>query len=79
MWDNVYTYVVHIDTHSMSEQHSVYYSDDEKELANWVKKYEDVLGGRSDIYKRAMILLRKEHGEELEELSDDTGSSDVIV
>lgn len=54
----------------MSEQHTVYYSDDEEDLAEWVEEYEDVLGGRSDFYKRGIRLLRKDYKEEIESLSD---------
>lgn len=62
-----------------SNQHTVYYSDDEEELSDWVEKYEDVLGGRSDMYKRAVIILRKEHKDSIEELSEDTDVSGIIT
>lgn len=69
----------HIEPHRMSEQHTVYYSDEEDELADWVEQYEDVLGGRSDMYKRAMILLRKDHGDDIEDMSDENEGRDVLT
>lgn len=57
----------------------MYYSDDEEDLARWVEKYAEVLGGRSDMYKRAMILLRKEYGDEIEEMSEKDEGRDVLT
>lgn len=63
----------------MSEQHTVYYTDEEDDLADWIEKYEDVLGGRSDLYKRAIVLLRRDHEGELKSLSEDDDLSDMIT
>lgn len=62
----------------MSRQHTVYYKDEEDDLADWVEEYEDILGGRSDFYKRAVRLLRKDYREEIESLSEDEGR-DIVV
>ena len=52
--------------------HSVYYRENEEdeELKEWVEEYEGVLGGRSNLYKRAVKVLRNEKGAELESLAD---------
>lgn len=63
----------------MSDQHTVYYGEDEKDLMEWVESYEEVLGGRSDFIKRAIRLMRKEHGNEIESLSGDTEGSDKFI
>jgi len=63
--------VGHIVIHVMSEQHTVYYPDEEEDLAQWVENHEDVLGGRSNLYKRAVKLLKEEHGAEIDSLSVD--------
>lgn len=63
----------------MSDQHTVYYADEEENLKEWVERYEEVLGGRSDFIKRALRLMRKEHGDKIESLSDDTEGSDKLI
>lgn len=68
-----------IESHIMSTQHSVYYQEDEEDLADWVEQYEGVLGGRSDMYKRAIIVLKREHGEHIESMASKNEGRDTLV
>lgn len=66
-----YIYVAHVVRRVMSKQHTVYYQEEEEELAEWVEEYEDVLGGRSAFIKRGLRLLRKDYGDEIRALSEE--------
>lgn len=78
-WGIHLLYVAHIEPHRLSEQHSVYYSDDEEDLSNWVERYESVFGGRSEIYKRAVRLMKQEHEDQIRALATDEEGSDQLV
>lgn len=60
----------------MSGQYTVYFREDEEELKEWVEESEDVFGGASNLFKRAVRLMRKEHGNSIEDLKEDTGLDD---
>lgn len=61
----------------MAGQHTVYFKDEEENLQQWVEDHADVFGGKSSMYKRAMIIFREEKGEEIESLSGHSGLEEL--
>lgn len=55
----------------MSAQHNVYYSEDEHDLKDFVERYEDVFGSRSELIKKAIKHYRNDRKDVLETMLED--------
>lgn len=63
----------------MSDKFTLYTTDDEEELANWIEDMAEIFSSESAVLKQGVKLLRQEKGEEFQELLDKYDDAEEFV